>query len=667
MDQTPKEPDSVLLGRTAKRVEYLWAFLVLAAAGWAYFWTATSGATPLTSKLLPDDMYNRLSDAFLAGQLSFLEAPNPKLAELEDPYDPAQNAGLSAFHDVSYYDGKYYLYFGAAPAVLLLAPWKLLTGSYLGENVAAAIFAWLGVGASMALVLVIRRRHFPGLRGWIGGLCLVSVAFCNFALPMLRRPVFYELAIASAYAFAMAALLCLALAIERGPRRRLWLFLAGLSYGLTLASRPNYLFGVVALAAPFITTWKLWRAKAAIDWKPVIRDAVALVAPLATVIALILVYNALRFGNPLEFGTYYMLAGMHPQRDALVSVNFIPTNIWFYLLAPAQLSAFFPFVQVIHMPWFTLPTGYSGEEDMFGILPNMPFFLAAFLLVPSWNDGRVAKAAELRDFATGALALVALNALVLFRLNGASNRYFVDLLPALLALACVGVFWAEQVSGPRLRRFGVRAVWIAALVSTAGFNVIVSILHNELFRISNPSLYGRMAHVFNHVSLWLGETTPAKVGPIHLRLRFPTDRFGQLEPLVVTGLSFRADFIYLYYTDPYSVQIGFEHTSYGGDLTKPPIDINYGAEHTVEIEMGSLYPPIAHPYFDGMSPRDIEQLKRTLRVTLDGNVVLSGTYDFYDSSPGDVVIGRNSVSDAFGRRFTGEILENSRLPARTAP
>src|SRR5580704_1681642 len=243
MDSSPGDTVSAQPLRSSRHVECLWAIAVLAAAGWFYLWTATSAGSPYSTKLQQDDLYNRLSDGFLAGQLSFIEKPNPALADLQDPWDPAQNAGLSTFHDVSYFHGKYYLYFGAAPAVLLLAPWKALTGTYLGENVAAAVFSWLGVLASIGLVLVLRRRHFPRLAGWVGGLCLAGLAFGNFAAILLRRPVYYELAISSAYAFAMAALLCVALAQGGGPRRRLWLALAGLAYGLTLASRPNYLFG----------------------------------------------------------------------------------------------------------------------------------------------------------------------------------------------------------------------------------------------------------------------------------------------------------------------------------------------------------------------------------------------------------------------------------------
>ncbi len=647
--------------KAAHRVEYAWAVVVLALVAWSYLWTATSAANPYSTKLQAGDLYNRLADGFLAGRLSFVEQPNPALAALADPWEPAQNAGLCPFHDVTYYKGRFYLYFGAAPAVLLLAPWKALTGTYLGENVAAALFATLGVAASMALVLVLRRRHFPALSGWVGGLCMVGLGFGNFALVLLRRPVFYELAIASAYAFAMAALCFVALAMPAGPRRLLWLFLSGLSYGLTLASRPNYLFGAVVLAAPFLACWRRWRGGEALDRRALARDMAAVGAPLAAVVAVLLAYNAARFGSPFEFGTYYMISGLHPQHQAGSSFAYLPTNLWFYLLARAQVSAFFPFFQVIHMPWFPLPDGYSGEEDVYGIC-NLPFYFAALLMVFSWKDARVPGLAQLRDFATGALALAAGNLLVLGRLGGAANRYMVDLFPPLLPLACLGVFWLEAGGGGVLRRLGARVLWIGALGYTAVFNAVASVEHNDLYQYYNPDAYRRLAHAFNHVSDWLGETSPSKTGPLRIRLTLPDTRTGQLQPLVVTGVSFKADFIYLFYTDADHLQIGFEHTSYGGPLTQP-IEVDFGSEHTIEVAMGSLYPPVEHPYYDAMAPAEVTRLKRTLRVVLDGREVLAGSYAFYDSSPGDVSVGRNPVSDAFGKRFTGRLLEVKRIGA----
>jgi hypothetical protein len=652
--------------RRAHRVEYIWALLILAAAGWFYIWTATSAGSPLTAKLQNDDLYNRLADGFLAGQLSFLEKPDPALANLADPWDPAQNSGLGKFHDVSYYHEKYYLYFGPAPAVVLLAPWKALTGSYIGENLAAALFAWLGAAASILLVLVLRPRHFPSLKGWIAGLCFIGIAFGNFAPVLLRRPVFYELAIASAFAFAMLALLFVALALGPGPRRRLWLSLAGLTYGFTLASRPNYLFGAIILAVPFFPAWRIWRVHAKMDLRCILCDLLAVAIPFFGVLALLLIYNFERFGNILEFGQHYQLSGLNPQKDMVTTFDYMPINLWFYFLARAQLTAFFPFFEVIHMPWFQLPAGYTGEEDVYGLC-NLPFYWAALLLIYSWRDSRVAALASLRDLTLGVLALFVCNLLVIGRIGGAANRYMMDLFPALLPTACLGVFWIELTLGTTLRRLAARIVWIGALAFTAIFNVFVSLNHNDLLQHFNPTVYRSLAHGFDRISTFLGETSASKVGPLHIRLMFPTDRSGQVQPLIVTGLSFKADFIYLIYTDDSHVQIGFEHTSYGGATTDPPIDVDYSAEHILDIEMGSLYPPVEHPFYDTMAPAEVARLKHTLRIQLDGREVLSGTYNFYDSSPGDVNVGRNPVSDAFGRRFTGQILNVSRAGVNTTP
>jgi len=644
-----------------KKAEWLWASLILVIVGCFYFWTAVSAGSKLTTSLQKDDLYNRLADGFLAGQLSFIEVPNPALAQLSDPWDPAQNGPLRQFHDVTYYRGKYYLYFGAVPAVLLLVPWKAVTGSYLPQNVAVAIFAWFGVLASMGVVLVLRWRFFPRTAGWVVGLCLVAVALGNFVPILLRRPVYYELAISSAYAFSMLAVLGVLASLGNGPRRRGWLILAGLAYGLAVGSRPNLLFGAVLLAAPLLPYWRAWRGQNSLDLVALRRDGLAVGLPFLILIFALLTYNYLRFGSWVEFGTSYMFSGLHPQRDVVTSFRFLPVNLWYYLFAPSQISAFFPFFQVIHMPWFEAPAGYTGQENTYGILPSLPFLWMLYFVRRMWLTGHNYESSALRDFTIGTLALVGFNALILCRIGGAVNRYLVDLVPPLLPLACVGVFWSEKnVLGP-LARLGLRLVWCAALSWTVLFNIFVSLQHNELLRYHNPVAYQKIAHAFNHVSVWFGQTSPAKTGPLLIRLKLPQERTGKLEPLVVTGLSFRADFLYFFYTDDRHIQIGFEHTSYGGPMTDP-LEIDYSKEHSIEVEMGSFFPPVEHPYYDGMDQAEISRRKRTLSVKLNGRQVLAATCDFYDSSPGDVSVGRNPVSDAFGRRFTGKIIALERPP-----
>src|ERR1700722_18001157 len=61
--------------------------------------------------------YAQLTDSFLHGQLSLRTLPPPKLLALPDPYDPVAN-GPYRLHDAILFDGKYYLYWGPAPALI---------------------------------------------------------------------------------------------------------------------------------------------------------------------------------------------------------------------------------------------------------------------------------------------------------------------------------------------------------------------------------------------------------------------------------------------------------------------------------------------------------------------------------------------------------------------
>ena len=80
---------------------------------------------------------------------------------------------------------------------------------------------------------------------------------------------------------------------------------------------------------------------------------------------------------------------------------------------------------------------------------------------------------------------------------------------------------------------------------------------------------------------------------------FPEGRSGTVEPLVVTGRSFLSDYLFVHYVDADSVQFGLEHTSRGSVLGKP-LRVAPGQPHELRIDLGSLYPPSADPYFRAM-------------------------------------------------------------------
>src|SRR5688572_9679064 len=103
------------------------------------------------------DAYGLLVRGYLKGQLHLDAVPDPRLKTLADPYDPAQNAPYR-LPDASYFNERYYLYFGPVPAVVLMAPYELLTGRELPTGAATFVFAALGFLAACGVWLGIRAR-----------------------------------------------------------------------------------------------------------------------------------------------------------------------------------------------------------------------------------------------------------------------------------------------------------------------------------------------------------------------------------------------------------------------------------------------------------------------------------------------------------------------------
>ena len=164
--------------------------LALFALTWIFYsWTARSDGKPFVFERRSNDYYNLLTDGFLAGHLYLPVTPDPRLLQTPDPYDPAQNEPYR-MQDVALYRGKFYLYFGPAPAVTLLLPFRLIAKYRLPEKLAVVIFAFAGLIASYWSFQFIIRRFAPKTPGYFSVVAVFLFGFCNFAPFILRRPAF---------------------------------------------------------------------------------------------------------------------------------------------------------------------------------------------------------------------------------------------------------------------------------------------------------------------------------------------------------------------------------------------------------------------------------------------------------------------------------------------
>jgi len=455
----PRWPQRALLG----------AVCVLVIAVFA--WSAESGLLEVRAQSAANTYYNLLAQGLGAGQLNLrLEVP-PGFARLADPYDPGVNQNYrlrdgGPLHDLSYYHGKLYLYFGITPALALFWPCAALTGHYLLHKDAVVIFCSVGFLASASLLWAMWRRYFAEIGLGIVAAGTLALGLASLIPVILPRCDVYEVAVSCGYALLMLALGAVWGALHQPQRRSWWLAGASLACGLAVGARPSLIMSAVILLVPVVQAWRERQRL----WVPLLAAA----GPILLVGLGLALYNTLRFDNPLEFGRHYQLGAYRAETARDFGFRYLGFNAWIYFLAPARWGAAFPFVHGISVP--PGPAGYFGTENAFGVLANIPLVWLA-LAAPLAGRGRFADA---RSALGGFLLAVALMfgtcALTLSLFFASCVRYQMEFVPTLVLLAVAGILGLERALAGRgaAWRCAARCAWGVLLAGSVAFNLLAS-------------------------------------------------------------------------------------------------------------------------------------------------------------------------------------------------
>ena len=457
-----------------------------------YAWSARPGWLGMRTWRAEDAYYNLLVRGFRAGQLDLKTEVPAGLAHLADPYDPIAHLDylLVDGHpllDLSYYHGKLYLYFGVTPALVLFWPYAALTGHYLGHKDAVVVFCAIGFLASVGLLCLVWRRYFPEVGLAVVVASALALGLAGFTPIILQRAEIYEVAISCGYALAMLALLALWEACHRPHQRGRWLAAASLAYGLAVGARPTALFGAVILLLPVALAWREGSPRCAGPgftfhvsrftfhriWAPLL----AATGPITGIGLGLMLYNTLRFDNPLEFGMQYALSSIRMTAQHFWSPHYFAFNSWVYLLGPAHWGAHFPFIHDIKVP--PLPTGHVNPEHPFGILTSIPLVWLTVAAPLAWR-GRSADARYiLRGFVAAVALLFATRALTLSPFFAACVRYEWEYCPALVLLAVVGILGLERaLAGRPAWQRAARWAWGLLLAFSLAFNLLASAIYH---------------------------------------------------------------------------------------------------------------------------------------------------------------------------------------------
>jgi len=434
-----------------------------------YAWSANSGRLESFGSGARDSYYNLQVQGFRAGQLNVKREAPPELVQtghLVDSQTNAEYLDIHGLHDLSYYKGKLYLYFGVTPALVLFWPYTALTGHYLLHKDAALIFFSAGFLAGAGLLCAIWRRYFPETGFWVVVMGAIALGLASFIPAMIAEVDVYEAAISCGYALTMLTLVGIWRALHDERHQWRWLAAASLAYGLAVGARPSLLFGAIILLVPVAQGWR--------EKRPLWPLLLAACGPIVLIGLGLMIYNTMRFDNPLEFGQRYQLpVSMHQQ----FSLRYLWYNVWVGFLEPAHWSRGLPFGHYISS--LAPPKGYFTAENSFGVMTNIPFVWLALAAPLAWRRRPVEARLILRWFLAAAALLFGTCALILCLHDSMCLRYEVEFTHTLMLLAVIGILGLERaLAGQPVWRRATRCGWGLMLAFSTAFNLL-AIVHMQ--------------------------------------------------------------------------------------------------------------------------------------------------------------------------------------------
>lgn len=590
---------------------------VLAVAGFlavigVYVWTLHSARGDLKAGANKRDYYNLLVDGFQDGHLHMKAEVDPALAAMP----PKQRPGNAPYLlDASLYDGRYYLYFGVVPAVLLHWPFAAITGLDMPDAMAVLVLA----GATLVFGFLwwwdLRRHLWPALGPRLDWLVLLALGLGTGIPAVLRRPLFYEEATLSGWLFGAMMLWALLRAYAGRGRGTGWLILAGVACGLAVGSRANLvLAGVGTLAVGAILAGRRFSP----GWKRGVLPSLMAAGAGALVIgAGLAAYNYARFGSVLEFGHSHQI-GQNP--DQMFRVTNLLHNLGLYYGRPPGLNVYFPYV--FPPDEGTKPFDYIGRESVHG---EWLWLLAAVLVAPAFFSGGKACLVLLVPMA----CWFAGNLLVTGLLGVRANRYMLDFHPALVALVLAGAGWIAT------RKRG-RCLWLTAVMGigllAAVFNVLAGFQVHGFFLRTDPAGYERLGRAFDRVVWRVVPGLVDRAGDWETQVRWPPQGEGGVVPLLTAGVPEFQDQLWVRLDGHGRAAFEFQHRDFGS-ARGPEFDYQPGADVRLRLGGAFLLPPVWHDWYGALSPEQRSAVRRRLRIRADEVLVFDRDVPSFATSP----------------------------------
>ena len=415
---------------------------------------------------------NMLIKGFKAGHL-YLDTVVPEgLTKLKDPYNAKENyiyqgniysENTQRLHDLTYYKGRLYLYFGVIPAVVLFLPYNILTGSYISHQEAVFVFASIGFLSMLMLIYLIWSRYYDKCPRYLLIGVIISLGLGSGIPIVLNRPDVWEIPILSGYAFTSCAVLTLFWGICYHSLTKKSVFLISLFCMLAVGSRPNLILAVAVIL--IATVWQIYTAT-----KTNYLSRLCIVT--ATTLCLgsvLLFYNYIRYDDVFEFGQRYQLADDN-QNIAHFKITYLISNLYLYFIAVPEFCYTNLSSIINSLP--SMPRGHAEVDSFAPVLTSMPFVLLCFTLGVSLyqNSNYIFK------YFISIVALIFLLSCFLDCLfYGTCVRYEIDFIPYLYFLAAIGALGVNHLySGNNLKSRLLQIVTLLLIIASISSNLVMA-------------------------------------------------------------------------------------------------------------------------------------------------------------------------------------------------
>lgn len=452
------------------------------------------------------------AQGFLQGKLSLSILPPEALSALSDPYDWRAREEIDYLWDASYYQGKYYYYWGPFPS-LITAGIKLFFTGVVEDQIICFIFYSLLIAAFAGVLFHIKTFYFKNTPWWIIPAAIFCLGFSTPVFWLINRPSIYEATIAAGQALFMLALFGFVHSLSSQKKTCHWLALTGISLGCSMASRFSNSIAVFGLAG--MITFMILKRASSLQKKS--KEIASLLLPILSVLLAVFWFNYARFGNILETGISYQLTGDALPDNPALTYSFlygIP-NLYLNLFHPLTIDPqsfpflFTPFLKESIWPnRISLPPAYYYTEPTTGLLLTIPFLYTLILPVsgmahhfwkwlhyetcPAWLSKDVSSIVNI--ITTGFFLLFI--PMQLFVMS--TMRYQADYLPALILLtATLNLSWITRSGHKKwLQQTGLIFIAFTCFL-TAIIGILISFQSSDhRFEIINPALFHMLVTFF---------------------------------------------------------------------------------------------------------------------------------------------------------------------------